>query len=172
MGQVWPVRVLKRSPQNSLCVCPDGFRKGVPEDYGRELPVHPKRARGADNESRSFAGVAIGTASPAMADPASQPVPNMTNNAVLGQPCNTTTGRFIFGYDASGKVLACGGSGRPGIWVDPGTLIGVRQIGSKCVAEIHTLAPDNTGLFTAQSPDGVALFCAYPTDTWEPRPYR
>jgi hypothetical protein len=88
------------------------------------------------------------------------------------QPCNTVTGRFIFGYDASGKVLACGGSGRPGVWVDPGTLIGVRQIGSKCVAEIHTLAPDNTGLFTAQSPDGVALFCAYPTDTWEPRPYR
>jgi hypothetical protein len=118
------------------------------------------------------ATVAIGTASLAMADPASQPVPNMTDNAVLGQPCNTTTGRFIFGYDASGKVLACGGSGRPGIWVDPGTLIGVRQIGSKCVAEIHTLAPDNTGLFTAQSPDGVALFCAYPTDTWEPRPYR
>jgi hypothetical protein len=61
------------------------------------------------------AAVAIGTApmAMAMADPASQPVPNMTNNAVPGQPCNTVTGRFIFGYDASGKVLACGGSGRP-----------------------------------------------------------
>jgi hypothetical protein len=116
--------------------------------------------------------VAVCWAPVATADPASQPVPNMANNAVLGQPCYSNTGRFIFGYDASGKVLACGGSGRPGVWVDPGVLVGVRQIGSKCVAEIHTLAPDNNGLFTAQSPEGVALFCAYPTDSWEPRPNR
>ena len=115
----------------------------------------------------AIAAAAIGAAPLASADPADQPVPDMSNDAVLGQPCYTSA-RYIFGYDASGDVLACGGIGHPGIWVEIGTLLGVRQIGSPCVGEIH----DNTGgsgVRTAQSPDGVPLTCSYPTDTWEVR---
>lgn len=111
--------------------------------------------------------IAAGTvlATPATADPGSQPVPNMADNAVLGQPCYSNTGRYIFGWDANGKVLRC----RSGVWANAGTLLGVRQIGAKCVAEVHTAFPDDTGgPVAAQSPDGVALFCAYPTDSWEP----
>ena len=65
----------------------------------------------------AIAAAAIGAAPLASADPADQPVPNMSNDAVLGQPCYTSA-RYIFGYDASGDVLACGGIGHPGIGRD------------------------------------------------------
>ncbi|MGB6209620.1 hypothetical protein [Mycobacterium sp.] len=119
----------------------------------------------------AIAAAALGAADLASADPVSQPVPNMSHDAALGQSCATPTGRYIFGYDSAGKVLACGRPGQPHVWVDAGTLVGVRQIGGKqCVEEIHALAPDGSGGFTAQSPDGVPLICAYPTDTWEIMP--
>jgi len=117
------------------------------------------------------AAAVVGAAGLASADPVSQPVPNMSHNAALGQPCSTPNGRYIYGYDAGGRVLACGRAGRPGVWVDAGTLVGVRQIGGKqCVEEIHALAPNGSGAFAAQSPDGVPLICSYPTDTWEIMP--
>jgi hypothetical protein len=118
-----------------------------------------------------IAAATVGAAPLASATPTDQPVPNMSNDAVLGEACYHTV-RYIFGYDASGNVLSCGGPGKPGIWVDAGTLIGVREIGSDCVGEIHDLAPDGSGPFTAQSPEGVSLYCSYPTDTWEVRPTR
>jgi hypothetical protein len=119
----------------------------------------------------AIATVAIGAAPLAAADPTSQPVPNMKDTAELGKFCSSNTGRYIFGTDAGGRILVCGGPGHPGVWAETGTVVGVRQIGSKCVAEIHKLAPDNNGSFVAQSPDGVALTCSYPTDSWEPRPH-
>jgi hypothetical protein len=98
------------------------------------------------------------------------PVPRMNNDAVLGQPCSTPTGRYVFGQDASGTVLICGKPGQPHIWVAAGMLLGVRAIGaSRCVEEIHSRG-DAANTAYAQSPDGVALICAYPTDTWEVRP--
>ena len=109
---------------------------------------------------------AISAAPVASADP----VPRMNNNAVLGQPCSTPTGRYIFGQDASGTVFICGKPGQPHIWVAAGMLLGVRAIGaSGCVEEIHSRG-DAANTAYAQSPDGVALICAYPTDTWEIRP--
>jgi hypothetical protein len=113
----------------------------------------------------AIAAAAIGAAPLASADQ----VPNMNNNAVLGQACATPTGRFVFGQDTSGTVLVCGAPGQPHVWVAAGNpLVGVRQIGdSGCVEEIHSLATSGAW---AQSPDGVALICAYPTDTWEVRP--
>jgi hypothetical protein len=117
-----------------------------------------------------FIAAAIATAAISAAALASaDPVPNMNNNAVQGQSCSTPTGRFVFGKDASGTVFVCGGPGHPHVWVAAGNpLVGVRQIGgSGCVAEIHSLG---AGGAWAQSPDGVALICAYPTDTWEARP--
>ena len=119
-----------------------------------------------------FVAVAIAAAAISAAPLASaDPVPGMNNNAVLGQSCYTPTGRYIFGQDASGNVLVCGGPGQPHSWVAAGTLVGVRQIGgSGCVEDIHSLAPaGNSGAY-AQSPDGVALICSYSTDTWEVRP--
>jgi hypothetical protein len=113
----------------------------------------------------AIAAVAICAAPIACADS----VPNMDNNAVLGQPCSTPTGRYVFGQDASGNVLICGKPGQPHTWVAAGTLVGVREIGaSRCVEDIHSLG-DATSTAYAQSPDGVALSCSYPTDTWEVR---
>ena len=104
---------------------------------------------------------AIGAAPTAGADQ----VPNMTTGAAEGQPCGTPTGRFIFGRDAGGAALICGGAGRPNVWVAAGyPVVGVRQIGGKGgVEEIHSRTA--SGAY-AQSPDGDALICAYPTDTW------
>jgi hypothetical protein len=111
-----------------------------------------------------IAAAAIGAVPLASADPATPPVPNMNNKAVAGQDCNSPTGRFIFGQDASGNTFICGNSNQPHVWV-PATVIGVRQIGAgHCVEETQS----NPGM--AQSPDGVALICVYPTDTWEVRP--
>jgi hypothetical protein len=92
-------------------------------------------------------------------------VPNMTNGASVGQSCGTPTGKFIFGRDAGGAALICGGPGKPNVWVAAEyPVVGVRQIGDKgCTAEIHSRTA--SGAF-AQSPDGDALICSYPTDTW------
>ena len=108
---------------------------------------------------------AISAAPPASADE----VPNMTNGAAEGQPCGTPTGKFVFGRDAGGAALICGGTERPNVWVAAGyPLVGVRQIGDKgCVEEIHSRTA--SGAY-AQSPNGDALMCAYPTDTWVIRP--
>jgi hypothetical protein len=96
-------------------------------------------------------------------------VPNMTNGVAEGQPCGTPTGKFIFGRDAGGAALICGGTGQPNVWVAAGyPVVGVRQVGGKgCVEEIHSRTA--SGAY-AQSPDGDALICAYPTDTWVVRP--
>jgi|GraSoiStandDraft_5_1057265.scaffolds.fasta_scaffold125879_2 hypothetical protein len=108
---------------------------------------------------------AISAAPPASADE----VPNMTSGAAEGQPCGTPTGKFIFGRDAGGAALICGETGRPHVWVAAGyPLVGIRQIGGKgCVEEIHSRTA--SGAY-AQSPNGDALMCAYPTDTWVIRP--
>lgn len=108
---------------------------------------------------------AISAAPPASADQ----VPNMTNGAAEGQPCGTPTGKFIFGRDAGGAALICGGTGQPNVWVAARyPVVGVRQIGGTgCVEEIHSRTA--SGAY-AQSPDGDALICAYPTDTWVIRP--
>jgi hypothetical protein len=117
----------------------------------------------------AIAAAAISAAPLASADP----VPNMNTSAVLGQSCSTPTGRYVFGQDGGGNVFVCGAPGQPHVWVAvaAGTLLGVRQIGGRgCVEDIHSLVPGgNSGAF-AQSPDGLALICAYPTDTWEVRP--
>ena len=118
-----------------------------------------------------FAAAAIAAAAISAAPLASaDPVPNMDNNAVAGQSCNSPTGRYIFGQDASGSVLICGKSGQPHVWGAIGALVGVRQIGSPgCMEEFHKLGDPGGGVL-AQSPDGVALMCIYPTDSWEVRP--
>jgi hypothetical protein len=96
-------------------------------------------------------------------------VPNMTSGAAEGQSCSTPTGKFVFGRDAGGAALICGGPGQPNVWVAARyPVVGVRQIGGTgCVEEIHSRTA--SGAF-AQSPDGDALICAYPTDTWVIRP--
>jgi hypothetical protein len=108
---------------------------------------------------------ALGVAPLASADP----VPDMSNDAVLGDPCYNTQ-RYIFGSDASGQVFACGGPGQPGRWVSVSTLLGVREIGSPCVGEVLDVNPTGSGWTAAQSPEGVPLMCSRPTDTWEVRP--
>src|ERR1700716_2033995 len=82
------------------------------------------------------------------------PVPNMDTNAVVGQPCGTPTGQFVFGLDEGGAALICGGPGQPNVWVEARyPVVGVRQIGDHgCVEEIHSRTA--SGAF-AQSPDGV-----------------
>jgi hypothetical protein len=120
----------------------------------------------------AIATAAISAAPLAGADPTSQPVPNMNNKAVAGQSCASPTGRYIFGQDASGNVFVCGAFGQPGVWV-PATVIGVRTIGARgCVAETGNEQSQNNVSKTvlAQSPEGVALICVYPTDSWEVRP--
>jgi hypothetical protein len=96
-------------------------------------------------------------------------VPNMTNGASVGQPCGTPTGKFIFGRDAGGAALICGGAGQPNVWVMAGfPVVGVRKIGATgCVGEVHSRTA--SGAY-AQSPEGDALICAYPTDSWVVRP--
>ena len=88
-----------------------------------------------------------------------QAVPNMRNDAVLGQSCSNWQ-RYIFGYDANGNVLACAVAVNNGIWVKAAPLYGVQHIGAPC----------NLGGSggAAQSPDGLGLICG---DTvWEPGP--
>jgi hypothetical protein len=104
-------------------------------------------------------------AAPAGADP----VPNMTNDAVLGEPC-TNTSTFVFGTNSSGAILACGSPKAPGEWSQIAGLIGVREIGTKCFSDVVSVNPEGAGWTAAQSPDGSPLFCAYPTDTWEVHP--
>jgi hypothetical protein len=120
----------------------------------------------------AVATAAISTAPLASADPTSQPVPNMNNKAVAGQSCGTPNGRYIFGQDASGQFFVCGARGQPHVWV-PTIVIGVRSIGSHCIqetgAEQSPYRPPPPVVY-AQSPDGVALTCGYPYDSWEVRP--
>jgi hypothetical protein len=96
-------------------------------------------------------------------------VPNMTNGVSEGQPCGNPAKKFIFGRDAGGAALICGGYGKPNVWVAAGyPVVGVRQIGDTgCVEEIHSRTA--SGAY-AQSPGGDALICAYPTDKWVIRP--
>jgi hypothetical protein len=84
------------------------------------------------------------------------PVPNMRNDAVLGQPCSNWQ-RYIFGYDANGNVLACAGNVKNGTWVSSAPLYGVQQIGAPCTSG------------TAQSPDGLGLLCVTGSG-WQPGP--
>jgi hypothetical protein len=44
----------------------------------------------------------------------------MTNGVSVGQSCGTPTGKFIFGRDAGGAALICGGTGQPNVWVAAG----------------------------------------------------
>jgi len=37
----------------------------------------------------------------------------------------------------------------------------------RCFSDVVSLNPEGAGWTAAQSPDGLPLFCAYPTDTWE-----
>ncbi|MCQ4364954.1 hypothetical protein KQR54_28165 [Mycobacterium gordonae] len=96
-------------------------------------------------------------------------VPNMTNGVYEGQSCGNPAGKFIFGRDAGGAALICGGNGKPNVWVAAGfPVVGVRQLGETgCVEEIHRRTA--SGAY-AQSPEGDAMICAYPTDTWVIRP--
>jgi hypothetical protein len=110
--------------------------------------------------------VALGMAPVAGADPA---VPGMTQDAVLGEPC-TNTIAFVFGTNASGAILSCGKPGKPGEWVQIAGLLGVREIGTECFSDVVSVNPSGNGWTAAQSPDGMPLFCAYPTDTWEVHP--
>jgi hypothetical protein len=111
--------------------------------------------------------LATGTAPSAAADPV---VPQLRNDAVPGAPCFTTV-RFVFGTDAAGAFYSCGSPGKPGVWVPLTALLGTRDIGATgCVGEVLTVSPDGNGWTAAQSPEGVPLFCAYPTDTWEVHP--
>lgn len=113
----------------------------------------------------AIAVAALGAAPLASADE----VPNMASGKSEGQPCGTPTGKFIFGRDAGGAAMICGGTGKSNVWVMAQfPVVGVRQIGGTgCVEEVHSRTA--SGAF-AQSPDGDALICAYPTDTWVVRP--
>ena len=115
----------------------------------------------------ALTAAALATATPAAADPV---VPQLRDDAAVGEPCYNTV-RFVFGTNADGGFYSCGSSGKPGVWVQLTDLLGVREIGSTgCVAEVLTVSPDGNGWTAAQSPQGVPLFCSYPTDTWEVHP--
>ena len=117
--------------------------------------------------SRLFVGTALVAAAFSLAAPAgAEPVPGMVNDAVLGQPCSNTQ-QFVFGTNASGAILACGSPKAPGEWSQIAGLIGVREIGTKCFSDVVSVNPEGAGWTAAQSPDGLPLYCAYPTDTWE-----
>jgi hypothetical protein len=127
-------------------------------------------AEGVRNMKAPFIAAAITAAAFSAAPLASaDEVPNMTNGVSEGQACGTPTAKFIFGRDPGGAAMICGGTGKPNVWVAAGyPVVGVRQIGTTgCVEEIHRRTA--SGAY-AQSPDGDALICAYPTDTWVKRP--
>ncbi|MFI5509421.1 hypothetical protein ACIA48_18295 [Mycobacterium sp. NPDC051804] len=120
--------------------------------------------------SRSLVAVAFLAAAFAIAVPAgAEPVPGMVDDAVLGQPCENTKS-FVFGTNTSGAILACGSPKAPGEWSQIAGLVGVREIGTECFSDVVAVNPDGNGWTAAQSPDGLPLFCVYPTDTWEVHP--
>lgn len=80
-----------------------------------------------------------------------------------GAPCYQWD-RFVFGRDATGQALQCHWIPNQwppiytGFWVYSTPLHGVAEIGAEC--------PDWKGA-SAQTPDGIALFCTY-RDGWQP----
>lgn len=139
-------------------------------DPARDL--HVRRTVRAMARVPVLAAAALGAtlvcAAPAAADPV---VPGLATDAVAGAPCDRND-RFVFGTDASGVVFSCGVPATPGVWVPISGLLGVREIGADCFAEVVESSPNGSGWTAAQSPDGLPLFCSYPTDSWAVHPTR
>src|ERR1700745_398591 len=72
-------------------------------------------------------------------------VPGVVHSAARGAPCIAGT-RYAFGLDSSGNTLICT---QGNLWVLTRPLVGVRPLGAPCDA--------STG--SAQSPDGIPMFC-------------
>jgi hypothetical protein len=91
-------------------------------------------------------------------------VPGMNYDASLSAPCERWD-RFIFGRGPGGEVLECHWIPNQwppvntGFWVISYPLYGVQDIGTPC--------PNPRGA-SAQSPDGIALWCT--ESGWQPRP--
>lgn len=116
----------------------------------------------------AIAAAAIGMAPSAGADPQGPPydgdVPGIIYDAPgRGAPCYQWD-RFVFGRDSSGQALQCHWIPNQwppvytGFWQYSFPLHGVQEIGADC--------PDWRGA-SAQTPDGIALFCKY-NEGWQP----
>jgi uncharacterized protein DUF3761 len=146
-----PVQSPGGPPPGATAQCNDGdwsfstHRPGTCSGHGGVLQWCPCSAASAASGSPSASMVQAS-------------VPNMRIDAVLGQSCSNWQ-RYIFGYDASGNVLACAGMipDNP-TWSQSVPLYGVQQIGAPC----------GSGSGTAQSPDGRAILCT--ADGWLPGP--